>query len=571
MLHHAAVACVSFVLSMTFTEAVHAEGKPADLDARLQKAFQMLDGYAAHVVETRGIPGLSLAVTDRDGLLHTATFGYADIKLKTPVTAQTRFEIGSISKSFTAIALLQLSERGKFDPQQPITTYLPWFSIHSKYAPITGHDVMTHTAGLPRDRDDIPSSLYMAAALRDRWTGYEPGNHFLYSNVGYQIMGYALEEITGKSSGDNVRERILQPLGMNQTDPVFTHDTYATLATGYTNLYDDRPGRRNAPLIEATWLEYAAGDGAIVSTASDMAIYLRMLLNRGVGPDGRIMSDESFGLLTQKGAKEEDDGDVYYGYGMSTWTSDGHHMIGHTGGMVGYSSRLEGDMDAGYGVVTLQNWPGGTGGVFDYALKLLHAAYEGLELPAPPDDVPPTRIKNAMEYSGTYSASSGEQIVMEAQGDRLTLKYQGRAITLERYGQDEFLVPDREFELFPLRFGRQNGKVVEAFHGNNWFASEAYSGPREFETPPEWATYVGHYRATEPWETNFRIILRKGELKRANPDGEEWTMTPDGHGDFWAGDEDAPPQEQISFDSPVHGKTLRCMVSGQPYYRAFTP
>ena len=126
MFHRAAVACVSFGLSLAFGEAVHAEGKPADLDARLQKAFQMLDGYAAHVVETRGIPGLSLAVTDRDGLLHTATFGYADIKLKTPVTAQTRFEIGSISKSFTAIALLQLSERGKFDPQQPITTYLPW-------------------------------------------------------------------------------------------------------------------------------------------------------------------------------------------------------------------------------------------------------------------------------------------------------------------------------------------------------------------------------------------------------------------------------------------------------------
>ncbi len=70
---------------------------------------------------------------------------------------------------------------------------------------------MSHSGGLPRDRDDIPSSLYQAVGVRDRWTGYEPGKHFAYSNIGYQIMGYLLEEITGKSSAENVRERILQP------------------------------------------------------------------------------------------------------------------------------------------------------------------------------------------------------------------------------------------------------------------------------------------------------------------------------------------------------------------------
>jgi CubicO group peptidase (beta-lactamase class C family) len=148
-------------------------------------------------------------------------------------------------------------EHGKFDPQQPITKYLPWFSIHSNYAPITGHDVMSHIAALPRDRDDIPSSPCQAAGVRDRSTGYEPGKHFAYSNVGYQIMGYLLEEITGKSSGENVRERILQPVGMAHSEPVFTHDTYARLATGYAPLYDDRPTNSSTPLIETAWLEYA--------------------------------------------------------------------------------------------------------------------------------------------------------------------------------------------------------------------------------------------------------------------------------------------------------------------------
>src|SRR5439155_1421260 len=103
----------------------------------------------------------------------------------------------------------------------------------------------------------IPSSLYQAVGVRDRWTGYEPGKHFAYSNIGYQIMGYLLEEITGKSSAENVRERILQPLGMTHSEPLFTHDTYTRLATGYAPLYDDLPNHSSAPLMEAPSLEYA--------------------------------------------------------------------------------------------------------------------------------------------------------------------------------------------------------------------------------------------------------------------------------------------------------------------------
>src|SRR5437667_11517432 len=135
---------------------------------------------------------------------------------------------------------------------------------------------------------------------------------------------------------------------MIHSEPLFPHATYARLATGYTPLYDDRPNHSSSPLIEATWLEYAAGDGAIVSTPSDMAAYLRMLLNRGSTPTGRIISEDSFRLLTQH-ASQESEG-MWYGYGMSSWTVDSHNYIGHAGGMVGYSSQLRGDMDDGLGV-----------------------------------------------------------------------------------------------------------------------------------------------------------------------------------------------------------------------------
>jgi len=542
---------------------------PPSRDARLNEAYNRLDAYVAREMRDKGIPGLSLALTDRHGLLRASTYGYADVKLKKYVTPETEFEIGSISKSFTSISLLQLGEQGKFDPRQPITKYLPWFSIHSNYTAVTGHDVMSHSSGLPRDRDDIPSSLYQAVGVRDRWTGYEPGKHFAYSNIGYQIMGYLLEEITGKSSAENVRERILQPLGMTHSEPLFTHDTYTRLATGYAPLYDDRPNHSSSPLIEATWLEYAAGDGAIVSTPSDMAAYLRMLLNRGSTPTGRIISEDSFRLLTQH-ASQESEG-MWYGYGMSSWTVDSHNYIGHAGGMVGYSSQLRGDMDDGLGVIALVNFPGGPGDIPDYALKLLRAVYEGRNLPSPPDQQPSERVANAADYAGTYTAADGKKLILVAENDQLLLLRDGQKTALEPYGKELFLLPFPEFALFPLRFHRDNGKVAELSYGGDWYAGEKYSGPRKFEIPAEWASYSGHYRANHAWFNNFRIVIRKDKLVLISPEGSEWLLTPDGQGGFWAGEEGEPPREQINFDTPVHGKTLRCILSGLSYYRTFTP
>jgi CubicO group peptidase (beta-lactamase class C family) len=538
-------------------------------DARLKAAYERLDAYIVHEMRARNIPGLSLALTDRSRLLRASSYGYSDRKLKKPVTETTEFEIGSISKSFTSISLLQLMEQGKFDPRQPVTRYLPWFSIHSNYPPITSHDVMSHIAGLPRDRDDIPSSLYQAAGVRDRWTGYEPGKHFAYSNVGYQIMGYLLEEITGEPSGENVRKRILQPLGMKHSEPVFTHDTYVRLATGYSPLYDDRPTNSSTPLIEATWLEYAAGDGAIVSTAGDMAAYLRMLLNRGIGPNGRIISEKSFSLLTQHAADESKD--RWYGYGMGTWLEDGHTCLGHSGGMVGYSSQLQGDLDDGIGVIALVNYPGEAGGISSYALKLLRAVYEDRDLPSIPEQDNPSRIKNASDYAGTFTSQRGEKLALAADSEKLFLLSGARRVPLEGYGADSFLVPLPKFALFPLHFHRENHSVVEVFYGGDWYAGDRYRGPRSFEVPPEWESYAGHYRANHAWFNNFRIVVRKDKLLLIDAGGEELVLSPDGNGGFWAGQENELPREQISFDTAIHGKTFRSVLSGLSYYRTFTP
>src|SRR5207249_7175266 len=244
-------------------------------------------------------PGVSLAVTDRQKLLHVATYGVADLVARRPLTPDHLLEIGSITKSFTSIALLQLRDQGRFDPRAPVTTYLPWFKVQTSFTPLTPHDLMTHTAALPRDRDDIPSSLYQAVALSDRVVGEAPGRHFRYSNIGYQVLNYMLEAIDGRPFAEIARARILEPLGMTHSAPALTHELRPRLAIGYMDLFDDRPAHPGHPLVEGTWVEYGAGDGCIAATPADLAAYVRMLLNRGAGPRGRILSEEGFGLLTQ--------------------------------------------------------------------------------------------------------------------------------------------------------------------------------------------------------------------------------------------------------------------------------
>ena len=196
------------------------------------------------------------------------------------------FEIGSIGKSFTNVALLQLHDEGALDLHGPVSGYLPWFEVHSDFGPITTHHLMTHTAGLPSGTDVGPHGLYESWALRNQRTGAPPGEYFRYSNVGYKTLGFLLEELDGRPYQDAIQTRVLDPLGMHDSHPVIGFETRKRAAVGYRSFYDDRPEHRDHGLVPALWTEYGVGDGGQASTVEDMCIFLRMLMNGGKGPFG---------------------------------------------------------------------------------------------------------------------------------------------------------------------------------------------------------------------------------------------------------------------------------------------
>jgi CubicO group peptidase (beta-lactamase class C family) len=546
--------------------AFSAKSRAASAD-RFQPAYKRLDEYIARHMSEVGAPGMTLAVSDRNGLLRSSQYGFADVKAGIRVNPQTLFEIGSISKSFVAMAVLQLAEEGKLDLQKPVINYLPWLKIESKYSPFTTHHLLSHTSGL----SGLP--LLMRVAATTLRVGFEPGSRWVYSNIGYVLLGFLLEAIDQKPFADVIRRRVFDPLAMNASAPVISNEIRERVAVGYSPLQSDRPFPVRGKLGEAPWIEVPEAAGSIAATAGDMGNYLQMLLNHGAGAKGRVLSEKSFELLTKPVIKSAFRGeDASYAYGL--WVSDanGHTLLRHTGGMVAFSSAMYADVTQGFAAfasVNAARLPGGYRpiAVVRYALALLSAASRGQDLPAPPQPPPaPLVIKNASDYAGTFSSPDGKKLVLVNEGEQLILQYGDSRIVLEQAGRDAFLVKHPDFELFTLTFGREKDLVVEAFHGGSWWTNERYSGPKKFEYPKEWQAYTGHFHSDSPWYGDTRVVIRKGELLV----GGDQPLAPVEQRVFRPAD-DPSDADRVTFDNIVDRQAMRMNFSGIEFFRMFTP
>lgn len=536
--------------------------------ARFDAAYQRLDEFIARHLAEIGAPGMTLALADRNGLLRSSQYGFADVKAGVKVSPQSLFEIGSISKSFVAIAALRLAEEGKLDLNKPVASYLPWLKVDSKYPPFNAHHLLSHTSGL----SGMPLLIRVAATtLR---TGFAPGARFVYSNIGYALLGFLLEAVDKRPLAEVLRQRVLDPLGMSASEPIITNNARERMAVGYVPFLDDRPFPVRGKLAEATWIEVPEGAGSVASTASDMSAYLRMLLNRGVGPRGRVLSEKSFELFTRAVIEAPFRGEpASYGYGLWVSDSKGHALLRHTGGMVAFSSAMFADTTDGFAAFASVN--ARLSGyrpipVIRYALELLSAAAKGQELPAAPPPLPsPAFVKNAADYAGTFtlastSGSAQKKLTLTSDREQLVLEHGNQRIVLEQAGPDRFIVKHPDFDLFALSFGREKDAVVEAFHGANWWTNERYAGAKSFAYPPSWDMYTGQFRSDNAWYGSTRLVVRKGRLLIGGED----PITEVSPGVFAPeGDTGA---DRITFDTMLDGRAIHMNYSGIDFYRTFT-
>ncbi len=499
-------------------DAGPAVGAPASDASAVRELDRFIAGYCAAM----NAPGLTLGLANAKGPIRISVYGYVDLAARTPVSPSHLFEIGSITKSFAALIMLQLHEEGKIDLHGPILDYLPWLAMETEFGEVLVHHLLTHTSGMP---DDAP--LFPIRTGRRPRQAFKPGSQFYYSNWGYDVLGHLIETIDRRSWPAAVAERILKPIGMSDTAPSITSTVRPRIAQSYMPLHDDRPIPRRGPLVPAGNLTVVTAAGSIASTPGDMALYMQMILNRGVIRGGRIISDESFRLFTTPYIAAPSFGPgASYGYGIAIDNLDGHVRLRHTGGMVSFMSAIQMDLDAGTGAFASINAQLGyrPNPVAQLALKLLRSRLEHTEPPAIPAYDESAKVDAAESYAGVYMSADGRRLEVAADADRLLLILAGGRVPLQQADPDTFIADHAGFDLFPLVFERDphfvpknstdtsKGTIIALAYGSDRYVDSRYHDQVVLEPSPDLDRYVGKYYSEDPWHGTVRVVQRQRRL-----------------------------------------------------------
>ena len=533
---------------------------------RFTAAIADIRAYAAQHMGAYGLPGLTLSLVAPGGVTAQMRFGWSDPSSRTPLTGDQLFQIGSISKSFTALCVFRLMEAGKLRLDQDIATLLPGAPLPAG-ATITVQNLLNHSSGLP---DDAP--LFPRGGDGRLWRGFEPGTQWSYSNLGFLMLGTIVERLEGRPLAQVIGERILTPLGMRATRGSILTGDRAHYAQGHSPLYGDRGYPRGGPLGPGPWTDVTQGAGCVASTAQDMALYCRWLIAAGQGKGAPILSDAGALRFTRATIDAPDwaVGNSKYANGLAVVSVGGRMLLHHTGGMLAFNSALHVDPQAGVGAFASTNVglaPYRPRDITAFACARLREAIEGgpkaLAVPAPP------KAADVSPYIGDYVSRSGAVLRVTAAARGITARLGEAAHEMEDSGEGAFIALEPQATAHPLVFRRADKAVVRAWWDGTEYvraadgrAIAAFSLP----TPPELAALVGAYECDDPWHRSFRVSAQGERLfvDELNP----LTRLPEG---TWRlGEKDWSP-ERIRFDAALDGKPTRAIASGVDHLRRPIP
>jgi CubicO group peptidase (beta-lactamase class C family) len=399
-------------------------------------------------------PGSSVIVVKKGQVIYKKGFGMADMELNVPVHPDMNFRIGSITKQFTAVCILQLAEQGKLSLKDTIKKFIPDYSIKE---PITIEHLLTHTSGIKsytnidsfwgNMRKDMAPRAIIAFTEKDTLE-FKPGSKWNYNNTGYIILGYIIEKVSGKTYEEYVKQNIFTPLGMNNS--FYGSDTriIKNRTKGYKN-----NGKEflNSDYISMT-LPYAAG--SLLSTVEDLwkwnkALYTYKLLkkewvDKAITP--YVLSD---GKPTT------------YGYGLGISTVQGSKSIEHGGGIPGFLTH----------------------GLFLPAEDIFVAVFSNCDCKSPDDITPklaaiamgkpynfkalPLTEADAKKYEGVYASENGEERVIRWDKDKLTSQRGGgNKFTIRMFEKDHFFF-DGTFSFIEFKYNSSGAVDALNFKSRN--------------------------------------------------------------------------------------------------------
>jgi CubicO group peptidase (beta-lactamase class C family) len=379
----------------------------------------------ALLADKHGVPGANLAILS-DGEIADTAYGVLNLRTKVEATPDSLFQIGSISKVWTATLVMQLVDEGLLDLDEPVVKYLPEFKVADAEVTktVTSRHLLTHSSGIDGDlfldtgRGDDCVEKYVAACAELK-QNHPLGATMSYCNSGYTVLGRLIEVLREKSWDAVLRERIFAPLGLASAGTLPEEALLFRAAAGHVT----PPGQEIQ--VTSVWgiFRSAGPAGLIHATARETLAFAQLHLADGVTADGtRILSAESARAMRVPQVAVPD---IYtlgshWGLGWILMTWDGHEVYGHDGGTLGQSAFMRIVPDAGVAVCLLTNG-GHTQDLFRDLFNEILGELAGISLPERPEPpaVPPT--VDLSPYVGRY-AREGVELTIEADDDHLVGK-----------------------------------------------------------------------------------------------------------------------------------------------------
>lgn len=465
-----------------------------------------LSWYIPKQMKKHGVPGASIALVDDRGILWAEGFGYADRERRVRATADTVYQVGSISKTVTATAVMQLAAQGKLDLDRPITAYVPEFSMKSRWSsakPPTLRALITHHGGLPSFHfkgffSDQPL-LDLVEQLHVEYLVHPPETVSQYSNLGPNLLGLAIERVTGELFSAHMRTALFEPLGMRDSAFTLNPQQAPTLARGYI---------KGKPATFVTVRDVPAG--ALLSSVRDLGRFMQLMLGEGAFGGRRLLPQATVAAIFQPQYPNLPlDFGQRFGLG---WVLSGIDIAGagpavwHSGGTNTFFSQMILLPQKKLGVVVLTNADTARTLAAEWAevtLKLALEARDGIVQPPPaaPRPVVPVASEILDSYAGDYSLMGALAHIRRKDG-RLQMQVLGNTLDLVPLSDREFRAEYRLFGLIPISIPFPPIEFTEV--GGRRFAllrdrviNVAEKVPA-YPIPEAWRRRVGTYRVANP-------------------------------------------------------------------------
>jgi CubicO group peptidase (beta-lactamase class C family) len=412
-LARALTAALAFLLGAVPLAAQPGPDPHRDPTPQTLEAFK---AAAERVLQETGVPGAGLALVHASGLEWAGGIGFADRDLKTPVTADTHFRAGSISKTFVALALVQMSEDDLLDLDAPVKTVAPDVRFDNPWeetAPVRVIDLLQHSAGFDDmhfsemynlvDPPDLPLARVLNRRPGSRRVRWPPGTRMSYSNPGYGIAGYLVEYLSGQPYEDYIREEIFEPLGMSTSSFRLRPEDEPRMARGYLD--------RDGPPVPLTPI-YLRPAGNLHTSPRELGLFVQMLLGWGELGEAFVVDPEYLGNMERTRTTLASEAGLRNGYGTGIAHMLGfpYPMLGHNGGIDGFVSSYGYSPVRDVGFVVLLNSTASPGALSRISSLAVRYLKRDIEPPAKPRaDVAEASLRRHEGYY--HDASTRNQLL----------------------------------------------------------------------------------------------------------------------------------------------------------------